>query len=34
MARDRDVVDVAITTTLGLNTLVNFKVVTEELAKG
>jgi len=31
MARGRDAVDVAITTTFGINTLVNFKVVTEEV---
>ena len=32
MARGRDAIDVAITTTFGLNTLVSFKVVTDEVA--
>ena len=30
MARGRDAIDVAITTTFGVNTLVNFKVITDE----
>ena len=34
MARGRDAVDVAITTTFGLNTLVSFKVVTDEAVAG
>jgi len=34
MARGRDAIDVALTTTFGLNTLVNFKVVTEERPAG
>ena len=32
MARGRDAIDVAITTTFGPNTLVSFKVVTEDAA--
>jgi transglutaminase-like putative cysteine protease len=33
MARGRDAIDVAITTTFGPNTLVSFKVVTEDVAE-
>ncbi len=33
MARGRDAIDVAITTTFGPNTLVSFKVVTDEVVK-
>jgi transglutaminase-like putative cysteine protease len=32
MARGRDAIDVAITTTFGPNTLASFKVVTEDVA--
>jgi transglutaminase-like putative cysteine protease len=34
MARGRDAIDVAITTTFGPNTLVSFKVWTDELTSG
>jgi transglutaminase-like putative cysteine protease len=33
MAHGRDAIDVAITTTFGVNTLVSFKVITDEVAK-